>query len=37
VFGPTDAAVWAPRGREVTVLRGAPWPELNDVLGAFIT
>jgi len=26
VFGPTDARVWAPRGVDVHVLRGDPWP-----------
>ena len=32
LFGPTDPAVWAPRGGNVTVLRGEPWPEVEDVL-----
>ncbi len=34
VFGPTDPAVWAPRGERVAVMRGTPWPDVNDVLDA---
>ena len=37
VFGPTDPAVWAPRGPEVSVvtaLGDAPWPTVDDVLAA---
>ena len=26
LFGPTDPARWAPRGRPVTVIQGAPLP-----------
>jgi ADP-heptose:LPS heptosyltransferase len=37
VFGPTDPAVWAPLGPEVSVVttRGdAPWPTVDDVIAA---
>ncbi len=37
VFGPTDPAVWAPRGPEVSIVtpRGdAPWPAVEDALAA---
>jgi ADP-heptose:LPS heptosyltransferase len=39
VFGPTDPAVWAPRGRRVVVCRaadaeGGAWPEPDEVLRA---
>jgi hypothetical protein len=34
VFGPTDPAVWAPRGAEVRVLRGDPWPGVDAVWSA---
>lgn len=32
IFGPTDPAVWAPRGPHVTAVRGTPWPEPETVL-----
>ena len=32
LFGPTNPAVWAPRGPRVHVLQGAPWPTTPDVL-----
>lgn len=32
IFGPTDPAVWAPRGDFVLVLRGCPWPLPSDVV-----
>ena len=35
VFGPTDAAVWAPRGPEVSIVTprdDAPWPTVDDAL-----
>ncbi|GMV93278.1 MAG: glycoside hydrolase [Candidatus Hydrogenedentota bacterium] len=32
VFGPTDPAVWAPRGEHVTVVHGDPWPGIGDVM-----
>ena len=32
LFAPTDPAVWAPRGTHVTVMRGAAWPEVAEVL-----
>ena len=37
VFGPTDPAVWAPRGPEVSIVTprgGAPWPSADNVLAA---
>ena len=37
IFGPTDPAVWAPRGPEVSVVRApddAPWPTVDEVLAA---
>ncbi len=37
VFGPTDPAVWAPRGPEVSIVTpqgDAPWPPADDVLAA---
>jgi ADP-heptose:LPS heptosyltransferase len=32
IFGPTDPAVWAPHGENVTVVRGEPWPDVMDVM-----
>ena len=32
IFGPEDPRVWAPRGEHVTVIRGIPWPDVDDVL-----
>lgn len=32
VFGPTNAAVWAPRGTQVRVVQGDPWPSVDDVV-----
>lgn len=34
IFGPTDPAVWGPLGRDVTVLRGDPWPSVDAVWAA---
>ncbi|HOZ46838.1 MAG TPA: glycosyltransferase family 9 protein [Candidatus Hydrogenedentes bacterium] len=34
VFGPSNAAVWAPRGPYVEVVQGRPWPAIADVLNA---
>jgi ADP-heptose:LPS heptosyltransferase len=34
IFGPTEPAVWAPRGENVAVVMGAPWPDVMDVMGA---
>jgi ADP-heptose:LPS heptosyltransferase len=34
IFGATDPSIWAPKGMDVTVLRGDPWPSLEDVLAA---
>lgn len=34
LFGPTNDAVWAARGPRVHILRGHPWPTLDDVLAA---
>jgi len=31
LFGPTDPVVWAPQGEHVKVLRGTPWPSLDEV------
>lgn len=32
IFGPTDAAVWAPRGKNVAVAQGQPWPDIVEVM-----
>jgi ADP-heptose:LPS heptosyltransferase len=32
IFGPTNPAVWAPRGSHVTVAHGTPWPDIDAVL-----
>ncbi len=32
IFGPTDPRVWAPRGENVRVLRGSPWPSVGEVI-----
>lgn len=34
VFGPTDPGVWAPRGGLVRVVRGRPWPTVDEVVAA---
>lgn len=34
IFGPTDPAVWAPRGEHVRVVHTAPWPAPEAVLDA---
>ncbi len=34
VFGPTSERVWAPRGDWTRAVRGEPWPDAEDVLGA---
>ncbi len=34
VFGPTDPAVWRPLGPRVRVVRGRPWPTVEEVRGA---
>jgi len=31
VFGPTDPEVWAPLGENVWVVKGEPWPSVEDV------
>ncbi|MCH7958543.1 MAG: glycosyltransferase family 9 protein [Candidatus Hydrogenedentes bacterium] len=31
LFGPTDPAIWAPRGSHVTVVQGDPWPDVASV------
>ncbi|MFO7775327.1 MAG: glycosyltransferase family 9 protein [Candidatus Hydrogenedentota bacterium] len=37
LFGPTNPAVWAPRGSNVHVIQAAPWPTTRDVLGVVHT
>lgn len=32
IFGPTDPLVWAPLGQHVTILKGEPWPEPEEVM-----
>ena len=34
IFGATNPAVWAPRGRHVQMVQGSPWPEVEDVWAA---
>lgn len=34
IFGPTDPRIWAPLGDNVTVVRGNPWPTVEEVLAA---
>lgn len=34
IFGPTDPAVWAPKGPNVTVLQAEPWPTPESVARA---
>lgn len=36
VFGPTNPEVWAPRGNHVEVVRGEPWPAVEDALSAVL-
>jgi heptosyltransferase-3 len=36
VFGVTDPRVWAPRGAEVRVVSGMPWPGIDEVLSALL-
>ncbi|MFO7974741.1 MAG: glycosyltransferase family 9 protein [Candidatus Hydrogenedentota bacterium] len=36
IFGPTDPAIWAPRGPNVRIVRGEPWPPVEAVLDALI-
>lgn len=37
IFGPTEPAQWAPRGPEVQIRRGNPWPALEEVWDAVWT
>lgn len=34
IFGPTNPAVWAPRGSHVRIVSGDPWPSVHDVVQA---
>ncbi|MCH8244149.1 MAG: glycosyltransferase family 9 protein [Planctomycetes bacterium] len=34
IIGPTDPAIWAPRGTHVKCVRGTPWPELAAILSS---
>jgi ADP-heptose:LPS heptosyltransferase len=34
IFGPTNPAVWEPRGERVRVLRGNPWPRVSEAIVA---
>ncbi len=34
IFGPTDPIVWGPRGHNVMVINGNPWPSVSDVICA---
>ena len=34
IFGPTDPLKWAPLGHQVIIIRGDPWPELEQVMAA---
>lgn len=36
VFGPTEPEIWAPRGPNVRVVRGTPWPGVDEVLAALL-
>jgi len=37
LFGPTDPAVWAPKGPNVRIVSGEPWPGVDTVLDALIS
>jgi ADP-heptose:LPS heptosyltransferase len=37
VFGPTDPAVWGPRGEHVRVVSGQPWPDVEAVVEAAVS